>query len=46
MADRGDSEGFGSTPPELNRARQKDYFYLLSDDNTSVLTETVGNIRK
>ena len=46
MADRGDGEGFGLTPTELNGARQKDSYYLLSDDNTSVLKETEAEYKK
>ena len=33
-------EGFGLTPRQHNGARQKDSYYSLSDDNTSVLKET------
>ena len=48
MADRGDNERFALTPPELNGARQKDFYYPLSDDNTSVgyLKKLRRNIRK
>ena len=46
MADRGDSEGFGLTPPELNSARQKNSYYSLKDDNTSVLKETEAEYKK
>ena len=37
MAERGDSEEFGLTQPQHNRARQKDSYYLLGDDTTSML---------
>ena len=40
MAARGDSEGFGLTPPQHNGARQKDSYHPLGDDNTSMLKET------
>ena len=37
MTARGDGEGFSLTPPELNGARQKDSYYSLSDNDTSVI---------
>ena len=46
MAERVDSEGFDLTPPEHNGARQKNSYYPLSDDNTSVLKETEAEYRK
>ena len=46
MAERGDSEGFGLTPPQHNGARQKDSYYPLSDDNMSVLKETGAEYKR
>ena len=46
MAERGDSKGFGLTPPQHNCARQKDSHHPLSDDNTSVLKETEPEYKK
>ena len=46
MADRGNCEGFGLTPPEHNGARKKDSYYPLSDDNTSVPKETEAEYKK
>ena len=37
MAERGDSEGFGLTPPQHNGARQKNPYYPL--DTPSMLKE-------
>ena len=46
VSERGDSEGFGLTPPQHNGARQKDSYYPLSDDNASVLKETEAEHKK
>ena len=46
MAERGDSEGFGLTPPQNNGARQKDFYYPLGDDTTSMLKETEAKYKR
>ena len=46
MAERGDSERFGLTPPQNNGARQKDSYYPLGDDTTSMLKETEAKYKR
>ena len=46
MATRGDSEGFVSTPLADRRARPKDPYFSLRDENASELKETEAEYKR
>ena len=46
MATSADSKGSVSTPLERKRARPKDFYFLLCDENASVLKESDAEFKR